>query len=106
MLQRLGQLFAQMLNALLFAVSIGLAITLWREPASAPFVLRGEPATAAGGLKREPTGLSGASKGKPIATTPTDPPAEINCRIGLASCRRWIALQERKGRLLVHRAQR
>ena len=106
MLQRSAQLFARTLNALLFAVSIGLAIALWREPAGAPFVLRGEPAATAGALKREPTAPSAASKGKPTATTPTDPPSEINCRIGLASCRKWIALQERKGRLLAHSAQR
>jgi hypothetical protein len=106
MMQRSGQHFSQALNALLFAVSIGLAITLWREPLSAPFDLRGERAAAAGGLKREPTAPSGASKGKPTASTPTDPPSEINCRIGLASCRKWIALQERKSRLVVHSVQR
>jgi hypothetical protein len=106
MLQRSGQVFAQALNTLLFALSIGLAITLWRERASAPLVPRGEPAAIVGGLKREPPAPSVAPKGKPLAATPTEPPAEINCRIGLASCRKWIALQERKGRLLVHRAQR
>src|SRR5262245_8141593 len=106
MLQRSGQFFGQALNALLFVLSIGLAITLCRERASAPLVLKGEPAATAGALKREPPAPSGASKGKPLAATPTDPPSEINCRIGLASCRKWIALQERKGRLLVHRAER
>ena len=106
MLQRSCRLFAQTLNALLFAVSIGLAFALWREPASVPFVLRAEPAGTGGALKRERTAPSAAPKGKPTATAPTDPPLEINCRIGLASCRKWIALHERKGRVLAHSAQR
>ena len=106
MLQRSCQFFAQTLNVLLFAVSTGLAVTLWREPASVPFVLRAEPAATEGALKREPTAPSAAPKGKPTATAPTDPPLEINCRIGLASCRKWIALHERKGRVLAHSAQR
>src|SRR5262245_45255057 len=106
MLQRSGHVFAQVLNTLLFALSIGLAITLWRELASAPLVLRGEPAAIVAGLKREPPAPSAAPKSKPLAARPTEPPAEVNCRIGLASCRKWIALQERKGRVLVHRAER
>jgi hypothetical protein len=106
MLQCSGQLFTQALNALLFAVCIGLAIGLAREPTSSAFVLRGEPAATAGALKRVSTASSTASQVKPKAPMPIDPPSELKCRIGLASCRKWRSLQERKGQPLVHSAQR
>ena len=60
-----------------------------------PAALRDEPAGAAVALQREPT-----------ATTPAKPPFQIKCEIGLASCRKWVALQERKARLLVRSAKR
>jgi hypothetical protein len=55
--------------------------------------LRDEPAAAAVALKREP------------ATTPAKPHFQIKCEIGLASCRKWVALRERKARLLVRSAK-
>jgi hypothetical protein len=103
MLQPSGQLFTQALNALLFAVFAGLVIGLWREPARSASVLRSKPAATAGALKPAPTA---ASRLKQIATKPTDPPFEIKCGVGLASCRKWIALQKTKGRLPVGSAQR
>lgn len=108
MLPRLDRLIAQTLNALLIAASIGFAITLWREPAGAPPALVGKPAATTGGLKHEPTAAVDASiapsdaSNKPTPTTGTDAPAAAPCSIGLASCRRWISLRERKGRLLMH----
>src|SRR5262245_24688770 len=64
------------------------------EPAAAAVVVTGEPAATAAALKREAS-----------ATTPAKPPFQIKCEIGLASCRKWIALQERKARLLVRSAK-
>jgi hypothetical protein len=34
--------------------------------------------------------------GAPLAATRPEPPIEIRCKLGLASCRRWLALQQRK----------
>jgi hypothetical protein len=55
--------------------------------------LRDEPDAAAVALKREP------------ATTPAKPHFQIKCEIGLASCRKWVALREWKARLLVRSAK-
>src|SRR5262245_61426284 len=99
-------LFTQALNALLFVAFTGLVIGLWREPAKSAFTLRGEPSAAAGTLKRLPAASSAASPLKPTATKAADRPSEIKCKIGLASCRKWIALQKQKGRPPAHSAQR
>jgi hypothetical protein len=108
MQQRSGRLLAptRALGAVLLAVGVGLAIGLRGQPGSTPSVLRDEPAAPASPLKREPAAPSVASNGWRTATTPAAPSLEIKCRIGLASCRKWVALQERKGRLLLHIPQR
>jgi hypothetical protein len=60
-------------------------------------------------LKAEPAALA-ASKGEPantpagfetinpMVTKPAAPLFEIRCQVGLASCRRWIALEEQRAR--------
>jgi hypothetical protein len=74
------------------------------EPAATLVSLQGESAATAAALEREPT--PAASKDEPVATTTAaNALFEIKCEIGLASCRRWIALQERKARLLARTAQ-
>jgi hypothetical protein len=67
--------------------------------------LHGEPAATAAAWERAPPGAPAASKGEPAATAAADTPFDIKCEIGLASCRRWIAMQERKAQL-VHSAER
>jgi len=42
--------------------------------------------------KHEPAAIAVALKGESTATTPAKPPFQIKCEIGLASCRKWIAL--------------
>lgn len=64
------------------------------EPAAAAVTAEGEPAATAAALKR-----------KASATTPAKPPFQIRCEIGLASCRKWVALQQRKARLLLRSAK-
>jgi hypothetical protein len=68
--------------------------------------LSGEPPADAITLEREPAGTTVASEGEPTAVTPTDVPFDVKCEIGLASCRKWIALRERKAQLLGRNAQR
>ncbi len=68
--------------------------------------LAGRAGRAPAVSERAPAGTPAASNGEPTATTPADAPFEIKCEIGLASCRRWIALQERKAQLLARNAQR
>jgi hypothetical protein len=46
-----------------------------------------------------------ASNGEPKATASPGAPIEIKCDVGLASCRKWIALRERKAQLLAQGAQ-
>src|SRR5262245_53349202 len=106
MRQRSGQLIAPTLGAVLVAGSVGLAFGLRHKPASAPFVVKDETAAVAGAVNRERAVPSVASRRQPTATIRPDPPFEVKCRIGLASCRKWVALQERKGLLLVHNARR
>jgi len=74
------------------------AVDPGREPAAAAVAPGREPVLAAA----EPAGTPVALEGEPTATTPTD----VKCEIGLASCRKWIALQERKGQLVGRSAQR
>jgi hypothetical protein len=103
-MRRSGQYFALGLGAVLLAATVGFAIAPWRAPARTLAVSKGEPAATA--PKRKPADGPIASKGKPTAREPAHPPIEIKCRISLASCRKWIALQEEKGRVLMHSAQR
>ena len=76
-----------------------------REAAAAAAALTREAAAAAAALRDVPAATVASSKGEPTATTPSKPPFQIKCEIGLASCRKWVALQERKARLLVRSAQ-
>jgi hypothetical protein len=62
--------------------------------------LKDEPAGAAAALQRESAATAVASKDEATATTPSKPPFQIKCEIGLASCRKWVALQKRKARLI------
>jgi len=82
------------------------AVDLGREPAGTLAALSGELPTKAATLEREPAGTPVAPEGEPTAAPPTDVPFDIKCEIGLASCRKWIALQERKAQLLGPSAQR
>ena len=82
------------------------AVDSAREPAATLSALSGEPPADAATLQREPAGTSVAPEGEPTAAAPTDVPFDIKCETGLASCRKWIALQERKSQLLGRSAQR
>jgi hypothetical protein len=77
-----------------------------REPTVTLAALNGEPSGVAAALARKPAGTPIASEAEPTKATPTDVPLEIKCEIGLASCRKWIALQERKAQSLGRSAQR
>jgi hypothetical protein len=59
------------------------------EAAAALAASTGEPADT-------PVGLETIN---PMVTKPAAPLFEIKCQIGLASCRRWIALEEQRARL-------
>ena len=76
------------------------AVDSGREPAGTLAALRGEPPADATNSARDLAGTPVASEREPTTTTPTDVPLDMKCEIGLASCRRWIALQERKAQLL------
>jgi hypothetical protein len=62
--------------------------------------LKVEPAVALTASKGEsadtPVGLETIN---PMVTKPAAPLFEIKCQIGLASCRRWIVLEEQRARL-------
>jgi len=51
-----------------------------------------EPTATLAASKHEPAAIAVALKGESTATTPAKPPFQIKCEIGLASCRKWIAL--------------
>jgi hypothetical protein len=99
-------------------LGLGLATGLRREPVSTPFALKGELGAAEAAVKRAPADpliaskqrapadLTAPPKGQLTGTVPSKASLNIRCRISLASCRRWIALRERNGRLFVHSAQR
>jgi hypothetical protein len=75
------------------------------EPAVAAADLKGEPAAAVAASKREPVDTPVDQEINPLVTKPADPHVELKCQIGLASCRKWIALEEQRARLF-HNAQR
>jgi hypothetical protein len=74
------------------------AVVLKRETTATPAALPAEPATALAGSKREPGSTPAGLEFNPLVTKPADPLVEIKCQIALASCRRWIALEERRAR--------
>jgi hypothetical protein len=73
--------------------------TTLKDEKAAAVALKGEPAAALDAPKREsvdtPVGLEINS----MVTKPADSHFEIKCQIGLASCRKWMALEEQKARL-------
>jgi len=75
------------------------ATTLTDEKAAA-VALRGEPAAALPAPKGEPVDTPVGLDINPMVTKPADSHVEIKCQIGLASCRKWIALEEQKARLI------
>jgi hypothetical protein len=77
-----------------------------RETAGSLATLAGKPPAEATFLEREPAATPAVSEGQPTAATPTDGSFDIKCDVGLASCRKWIALQEQKAQLLGRSAQR
>jgi hypothetical protein len=69
------------------------------EPASTLVALETAPSSTSVVSKSEPPGTAIDRpidlQNEPMATS-AEPPSSMICQIGLASCRRWIALQERK----------
>ncbi|MBO0765087.1 MAG: hypothetical protein J2P50_10930 [Hyphomicrobiaceae bacterium] len=106
MRRRLRQSFAPMVGAVFLTLGLGLATGLRREPANTPFVLKSDPGATEAAFKRAPADPSVAVGGWLTEIVPAKPRLNIRCRTSLASCRRWIALQERNGWLVVHSAQR
>jgi hypothetical protein len=79
--------------------AVASTIALQDEKAAA-VALKGEPAAALAGPKRQPVDTPVGLESTPMVTKPADPPFEIKCQIGLASCRKWIAIEEQKARLI------
>jgi hypothetical protein len=73
------------------------------EPTVAAAALKGEPAAAPAASEREPV-TSVNLEINAMVTKPADQHFEIKCQIGLASCRKWNALEEQRARLF-HNAQ-
>ena len=48
-------------------------------------------------MKSGPTATTVDLKSELTALTPAKPPLQIKCEIGLASCRKWIALAGAEG---------
>lgn len=69
-----------------------------REAAAAKAASKREAVAAAAALRDVPAATVASSKGEQTATTPSKPAFQIKCEIGLASCRKWVALQEQRGR--------
>jgi hypothetical protein len=82
------------------------AVALNGQPVAALVAVRAEPPATAAALQREPTGRPVAPNSGPRTTTPVDTTFDIKCDAGLASCRKWIALQERKAQQLLLNARR
>jgi hypothetical protein len=66
-------------------------------PTSTLVVLEAEPPGSPVAPKGEAVGTAIDPRDEPTATTSAGPSIRTRCQTGLASCRRWIALQERKG---------
>src|SRR5262245_707315 len=73
--------------------------TLQDEKATA-IALKDEPAAAPAAPKPEPVDTPVGLEINPMVTKPVDSHLEIKCQIRLASCRKWIALEEQKARLI------
>jgi hypothetical protein len=72
------------------------AATLKQEPVVELVAFKTEPPDAALVSKSDPVGTPLAPQTPPLATTSAGAPFGARCQIGLASCRRWMALQDRK----------
>jgi hypothetical protein len=81
-------------------------LAAFKDEATAAAAASKREAAPAAALRDAPATTIASSKGELTATAPSKPPFQIKCEIGLASCRKWVALQERKARLLVRSAQR
>jgi hypothetical protein len=79
---------------------VAAAVDSGREPTRTLAALSGERPADASTVEREPAGTPVAPEGEPTAVTPTAVPSLIKCEMALASCRKWIALQEQKALLL------
>jgi hypothetical protein len=82
------------------------AVATKRDPAATLVTLQAEPSSAPVVLMSEPAGRPVDPPDEPMATTSAAPPFRTKCQIGLASCRRWMALQERKAQASVPSAER
>ena len=82
------------------------AVDLGHEPGVTLAAMSRELSADAAALERGPARTPVAFEGEPTGAAPTDVPFEIKCEIGLASCRKWVALQERKAQFLGRSAQR
>src|SRR5262245_29053208 len=80
--------------------SAAAAVDSTREPAGTLAALNGEPPAGAATLERTPV----VPESKPTVATPTDVALDMKCETGLASCRKWMALQELKAHLLLGRS--
>jgi hypothetical protein len=74
------------------------AAPLERKPTATLVALEAEPSSPPVLSKGEPSGTSMELKDEPTATTSAAPLWGNRCRSGLASCRRWMALQARMAR--------
>src|SRR5262245_48429903 len=104
-MRRSGRVFAP-LGAVLLALGIGFAIGPWREPAGTLVAAKSQPSAAATAVKGKPADSRAASTVAPARAASAEPAFKIKCKIKLVSCRRWLALQERKGQLLMRSAER
>ena len=77
--------------------SAATAVALRDQPTATTVALRDEPAATVVDLKSEPTTTTVGLKSELTALTPAKPPLQIKCEIGLASCRKWIALAGAEG---------
>jgi hypothetical protein len=79
--------------------------TTAKEETVAAVASKAEPAAALAAPKREPIDLPVGLEDNAMATKAAESRVEIKCQIGLASCRKWIALEEQRARR-IHNAER
>jgi hypothetical protein len=72
------------------------AVASKRDPAATLVALPGGPSSAQSVSISEPAGTPVDPQDVPAAKTAAGPLFRTKCQIGLASCRRWMALQERR----------
>lgn len=84
----------------------GTLVALEAEPRGTLVALEADPSSTPVASKSEPAGNPIDPQDAPIATASAEPPFGIRCQIGLASCRRWIALQKQRAEPSVRSAER